>query len=153
MPAIIEQTPVESILLPPSGDPQVPGIHSDGLNRITSRVIVSRIDDKLHYEVLPIPIPAPGMGEAPWPWTLVWEFVSFNEEIHVDQLEVALPADLPAGIALVDSKRGQPLNEWQIIISLNEMMPRTEFTYDIVVGNASRGHDPTIVITTEPIDG
>jgi hypothetical protein len=155
MPATLEQNALEQVTLPIAPLGVVPISTLDGLNKINVLVIVSLSDSELSFQAPPINIPGPGQGRSPWAWTLVWTFMaddSLREPLNF--IGVDIP-HLPGEITSEPVKLGPGPNQLQKTISINAMLPRTTFKYNVLasIGTQPRVmHDPTIVVTPDPID-
>jgi hypothetical protein len=155
MPAILEQTTVTPKIVLPASDPaqtipSVPTVFYESLNSIDVFVIVSSTaPDALDFQAPVIAFQGPGQGQAPWTWTVTWNFVT-DTGLEVDTLTVAPPVvSLTSGITMGPVQEPAP-NQRQVTITLDEIMPLTLLSYSIMVNSVS--HDPTIVVTPDPID-
>ncbi len=139
--------------------PTEPTVTFDSLNSITMWVVVSSFQGLLRFKAPPLAINGPKLGESPWTWTVVWNFVPDSSVGGFDRFEVQFPTPptppLAPGITL-GTPQQKTDTQVQTTITFDDTLKLASFNYDLsaVVNNVQQVvHDPTIVVTPEPIGG
>jgi hypothetical protein len=134
--------------------PTEPTVTFDSLNSITMWVIVSSLQGAHSFKAPPLAINGPKLGESPWTWTVVWNFVPDSSVGGFDRFEVQFPTPPPAPGITLGTPQQNTKTQVQATITFDETLKLTSFNYDLsaVVNNVQQVvHDPTIVVTPEPI--
>ncbi|HEX3128177.1 MAG TPA: hypothetical protein VH394_12680 [Thermoanaerobaculia bacterium] len=165
MPAIMEQTTVDQC-----ETPEPTAIFDREGRLITAEVIVSwdSIEDKLIVQAPIIDIPGPGTEDEPSPWTVLWKLMPDCSTIQLATFNsssqgVIIPGPtsvLPLGVSLLESEPGETPDQWRVLIE-NKARSLSSFNYDLAITGTlisadikhHRDHDPTIVVTPDPIGG
>jgi len=154
MPAILEQTTVEPMIMLPivaTGTP--PSVDYDSLNQVTAKVIVSTsASGDLSFRSPTIALLGPGPGQSPWGVTVLWNLVTDNSA-EIDSFEMSILGTLPLGVTHVPETPSQS-SQFQQTFEFDETVPLFSFRYRIsgFSGGQPFCHDPTIVVTPDPID-
>ena len=158
MEVTVEQTALNTLLL--AQNPMTfPILAYDKVNtEITIWVIVIPSADPLHpiFQVPPIAIVGPLKGGPPPTWTLSWNFVSDGTLTDLYDIQILDPVLGSSSSFPVVSRPKVPgrFDQWEIEF-ITDNVTLSRLRYDIVArssGVLQEVHDPTIVVTPDPID-
>jgi hypothetical protein len=165
--AMMEKTtvdPVTGVL------PTLPTVTYDHLGKLITATVIVRLDTITDELVVQAPLVAIPKGGESLRWTVLWtiqpdatlQSASFYSAIEGVEIQ---GQNIPPGVILLMSGPGQsqdPLfpDQWQVTIE-NDVAGPNSFRYTLSVTGTPIGtaqprfkkHDPTIVVTPDPIGG
>jgi hypothetical protein len=149
MPAFVEQEIVAGVTLPVVPQGTQPSFIIKDLNTIEALVIVSQSETGLSVAGPAITIPGPGQ-QSPWQWTVLWSFMADTGDLSVSSIDVKVQMPNNPEVVLGQVTSGPDLHQRQIAINLDSIKSADQFNYTVSAEPGGH-HDPTIVVTQEPI--